>query len=72
MRSTREPSSCDVARDRPVFETRDILRDCRGKFGAPPEAGVQAVALFTDNDDTGEPVSGYYGTVALQCGGAGA
>lgn len=60
-----------VARDGPVSESRDLLADYRRAFGAAPEAGVHAVAFFTDNDDTEEPVTAYYGPVALQCPAAG-
>lgn len=60
-----------VVRAGPVSESRDLLEDYRQAFGAPPETGVHAMAFFTDNDDTEEPVTAYYGPVELQCTGAG-
>lgn len=60
-----------VVRDGPVSESRDLLEDYRRAFGVPPETGVHAMAFFTDNDDTEEPVTAYYGPVKLQCTGAG-
>lgn len=60
-----------VVRDGPVSESRDLLEDYRRAFGAAPETGIHAVAFFTDNDDTEEPVTAYYGPVALQCPAAG-
>ena len=32
-------------------------------FGQEPPDTVEIVGLFTDNDQTGEPVKAYYGTV---------
>lgn len=54
----------------PVAEQRDLFRDFEQAFGRSPESGVHAIALFTDNDDTGEPVEAYYGPISLQCGPA--
>ncbi|MDZ7840170.1 MAG: DUF3047 domain-containing protein [Gammaproteobacteria bacterium] len=51
----------------PVTETRDVFADFRRAFGSPAEPGVHAVALFTDNDDTGEPITAYYGPVEFRC-----
>lgn len=58
-------------RDGPVSESRDVLNDYRRAFGAPAEKGVHAVGLFTDNDDTGEPVTAHYGPVEFHCTAAG-
>lgn len=44
-------------------EERDIEADFRRAFGREAPAQVQAVALFTDNDQTGEPVEAYYGPI---------
>jgi len=52
----------------PVSEQRNLFRDFERAFGRAPESGVHAVAVFTDNDDTGEPVVAYYGPISLQCG----
>lgn len=51
-----------------VVDTRDVFADYRRAFGVPAESGVHAVALFTDNDDTREPVTAYYGRIELRCG----
>lgn len=49
-------------------EQRNLYRDFEQAFGRSPESGVHGIALFTDNDDTGEPVLSYYGPILLQCG----
>ncbi len=50
-----------------VREQRDIAADFRRAFGRPPRDNVHAVALFTDNDQTGEDVQAYYEWVQAQC-----
>ena len=57
----------DADSDFPVNESRDLIRDYERAFGKPPDTGVHAVAVFTDNDDTGEPVLAYYGPILLEC-----
>ena len=42
-------------------ETRNIAEDFLNAFGTPPANPVEAIALFTDNDQTREPVTAYYG-----------
>ena len=42
-------------------ETRNIAQDFQNAFGSPPANSVEAIALFTDNDQTKEPVTAYYG-----------
>lgn len=44
-------------------EDRDVATDFRRAFGRDPPDLVQAIALFTDNDQTGEPVEAYYGPI---------
>src|SRR3546814_5364781 len=39
-----------------VEERRNVLDDFRKAFGREPPDAVEVVALFTDNDQTGEPV----------------
>ncbi len=46
-----------------VQERRNVADDFRKAFGREPPDLVEAVALFTDNDQTGEPVEAYYGTI---------
>ncbi len=50
-----------------VTERRNIVDDYVRAFGSPPLNGVHAVALFTDNDQTKEPVEAYYGWARLVC-----
>jgi hypothetical protein len=48
-------------------ERRDLLADYQAAFGSLPKDRVKAVALFTDNDDTLEPVTAHYGAAHLLC-----
>ena len=50
-----------------IVERRDISSDFRRAFNRDPEAPVQAIVLFTDNDQTGEPVEAYYGFAKALC-----
>jgi hypothetical protein len=47
---------------------RDVGRDFRRAFGHAPPGPVQAVAVFTDNDQTGEDVEAYYEWARMLCG----
>ena len=51
----------------PVAERRNIAEDFRRAFGRNPPDRVEAIALWSDSDQTGEPVDAYYGAV-LACG----
>jgi hypothetical protein len=55
---------------RVIAERRNIVADYRRAFAAdpPPSAAIRAVALWTDNDQTGEPAEAYYGPVAACAG----
>lgn len=44
-----------------VQERRNLVEDYRRAFGADPPEAVEAIALWTDNDQTGDPVEAYYG-----------
>ena len=44
-------------------ERRNVVDDFRRAFGREPPEAVEVIALFTDNDQTGEPVDTYYGAV---------
>jgi hypothetical protein len=44
-----------------IRERRNVFEDFRRAFGQEPPDPVEIVALFTDNDQTGEPVEAYYG-----------
>jgi hypothetical protein len=44
-------------------ERRNVLADLQQAFGEELPDMVEVVALFTDNDQTGEPVEAYYGAI---------
>jgi len=46
-----------------VNERRNAAEDFRRAFGREPPDTVGVLALFTDNDQTGEPVEAYYGAI---------
>ena len=50
-----------------VSERRDMLADFKAAFGAPPPEPLWAVAIFTDNDQTKQPVMAYYGAARARC-----
>ena len=50
-----------------VSERRRIADDFEQAFGRRPTAAVQAIALFTDNDQTGQPVEAYYAGARVLC-----
>lgn len=50
-----------------LLERRNILEDFERAFGHFPEEGLQAIAIFSDNDQTNEPVEAYYGWARMYC-----
>ena len=50
-----------------VSEKRDMLADFKAAFGNPPPEPLWAVAIFTDNDQTKQPVEAYYGRASAHC-----
>ena len=50
-----------------ITEHRDLRDDYRRAFGAAPNAPISAVAIFTDNDQTSEPVTAFYGPAKIIC-----
>ena len=50
-----------------VEEERNPAADFETAFGHPPEDAIQAIALFTDNDQTGQPVEAYYAWASIEC-----
>lgn len=46
-----------------VAERRNVPEDYRRAFGKAPPMRVSVIALFTDNDQTREPVETYYGAI---------
>ncbi len=52
-----------------VTERRNLAADFRQAFGYEPTERIHAIALFTDNDQTKEPVVAYYGWARVACPG---
>ncbi len=52
-----------------VTERRNLHEDFVAAFGSEPPEPVHVVALFTDNDQTEEPVEAYYGQARSLCRG---
>jgi hypothetical protein len=50
-----------------VRERRDLVSDYQEAFGVSPTGKIYAIGLFTDNDDTKEPITAYYGAITLIC-----
>ncbi|MEQ8449943.1 MAG: DUF3047 domain-containing protein [Nitratireductor sp.] len=48
-------------------EERDLMADYEAAFGRPPENWIEAVAFFTDNDQTGQAVTAHYRDIAIRC-----
>lgn len=50
-----------------VWEKRDLVSDFIEAFGKSPSDKIYAIGLFTDNDDTREPITAHYGAITLVC-----
>ncbi len=50
-----------------VVQRRDVHEDFQRAFGYPPDDRIHAIALFTDNDQTKQPVEAYYGWARVLC-----
>ncbi len=48
-------------------QRRNLVDDFVAAFGNPPEDKVRAIAIFTDNDQTEDPVEAYYGWARAVC-----
>ena len=48
-------------------EKRDLSADYQAAFGSLPRENAKAVVLYTDNDQTQEPVVAHYGAARLLC-----
>jgi hypothetical protein len=46
-----------------IRERRNVVDDFRKVFMKEPPAAVEMIAIFTDNDQTDEPVEAYYGAI---------
>ncbi|MDA0262079.1 MAG: DUF3047 domain-containing protein [Proteobacteria bacterium] len=45
---------------------RNIVDDFRAAFGTNPPDTLEMIALWTDNDQTHEPVKAFYGSIVVQ------
>ena len=50
-----------------LTERRNLIDDFEGAFGYAPENEVHALVLFTDNDQTRQPVEAYYAWARVSC-----
>ena len=50
-----------------VTESRHIVQDYQLAFGSEPPGNIQAVVLFTDNDQTEQPVEAGYAWIKVTC-----
>lgn len=50
-----------------ISESRNIAEDYRLAFGTEPPGKIQAVVLFTDNDQTEQPVESGYAWIKVSC-----
>jgi hypothetical protein len=57
-----------AAKNEWMFERRNLLNDFKAAFGYLPKDRIHAFALFTDNDQTQQPVTAYYGWARVICG----
>ena len=48
-------------------QRRNLVDDFVAAFGHRPEDKVRAIAIFTDNDQTEDPVEAYYGWARAIC-----
>lgn len=46
---------------------RDMYADYVAAYGKPPKEELQVVVLFTDNDQSRQPVTAYYGPIEIDC-----
>ena len=53
-------------------ERRNVVEDFERAFGYRPNDGIHAIVLFTDNDQTRQPVEAYYGWARMVCAAGGA
>lgn len=50
-----------------IAEHKNLSEDYLEAFGEPPKHGIHGIAIFTDNDDTKEPIIAHYGRIELLC-----
>lgn len=49
-----------------IRERRNVVEDYRRAFGSDPPDTVEMIALWTDNDQTGDSVEAYYGRMVAR------
>ena len=50
-----------------MTERRNVIEDFERAFGEPPPDAIHAIVLFTDNDQTRQPVEAYYEWIQAIC-----
>lgn len=50
-----------------VLNHANLVGDYMKAFGEAPKEGIHGIAIFTDNDDTKEPIVAHYGRIDLLC-----
>jgi len=50
-----------------VMNKANLSEDYKKAFGELPRDGIYGIAIFTDNDDTRDPVVAHYGKIELLC-----
>ena len=50
-----------------MTERRNVIDDFEIAFGQPPPDTIHAIVLFTDNDETKQPVEAYYEWIQAIC-----
>lgn len=50
-----------------VIDHANLSDDYMKAFGRAPKDGIYGIAIFTDNDDTREPIVAHYGKIDLLC-----
>ena len=50
-----------------LVDQANLSEDYINAFGELPGGGIYGVAIFTDNDDTKEPIVAHYGKIELLC-----
>ena len=53
-----------------LIEQRNMRDDFVNAFGHAPGDELHAVVVFTDNDQTGQPVLAYYEWIDIRCHGS--
>lgn len=53
-----------------ITERRNLIKDFEKAFGYPPQDRIYAIVLFTDNDQTNQPVKAFYAGARVICGSA--